>query len=159
MHVIKMGVECAREAKVTVTGAFDDACGCHLGGLVFTDNRRDKLLERKEIGPYDVVLLVSERTIEKSTVPVIDYSRRKNEVREVLALAHEDPLAALTANGRIVADIIGMDTSVIDRALECGALAAGVTGTGPAVALITEKGRGKSIARQMGERYILSRTR
>ena len=159
MRVIKLGVECAREANVTVTGAFDDACGCHLGGLVFTDNRRDRLLERREIPQYDVVLLISGRTIGKSTVPVMEYSRRKNEMREVLALAHNDPLKALTANGRIVADIIGMDTAPIDRALELGALAAGVTGTGPAIAIITEKGKGKALAGQMGERYMLSRTR
>ena len=159
IRVIRLGVECAREAKVTVTGAFDDACGCHLGGLVFTDNRRDRLIERREMPVHDVVILPSDRRIEKSAVPVIEYSKRKMQAREILALAHDDPLAALTANGRMVADIIGMDTSLIDRALELGALAAGVTGTGPAVAIIAERGRGKALARELGERYILSRTR
>ena len=38
LRVVKLGVECAKECGVTITGAFDDACGCHLGGLVVTDN-------------------------------------------------------------------------------------------------------------------------
>ena len=58
-----------------------------------------------------------------------------------------------------MADVIGMDNSLAERALELGALAAGVTGTGPAVAVIAEKGRGKGIARKLGGRYILSETR
>ncbi len=49
LDIIKLGVECAKECKVTITGAFDDACGCGLGGLVVTDNSKNELLLRKKI--------------------------------------------------------------------------------------------------------------
>ena len=159
IEMIRLGVECAREAKVTVTGSFDDACGCHLGGLVFTDNRKDMLLSRTEVPSYDAVLMIPKETIEKKTISVAKYAAKRDEMQRIIETAKEDPLAALTANGRVVADVIGMDNSLAERALELGALAAGVTGTGPAVAVIAERGRGKSIARKLGGRYILSETR
>ncbi|MDR0198629.1 MAG: shikimate kinase, partial [Methanomassiliicoccaceae archaeon] len=49
LDMIRLGVRCARDANVTVTGAFDDACGCHLGGLVITDNKNDMLIGRSEV--------------------------------------------------------------------------------------------------------------
>ena len=38
LEIIKLGVEAAFDAKVTVTGAFDDACASYFGGIVITDN-------------------------------------------------------------------------------------------------------------------------
>lgn len=38
IDLIHLGVKCAREAQVTVTGSFDDACGSGFGGFVMTDN-------------------------------------------------------------------------------------------------------------------------
>ncbi|MBP5395100.1 MAG: shikimate kinase [Candidatus Methanomethylophilaceae archaeon] len=49
LDVIRLGVECAKECGVTITGAFDDACGCHLGGLVITDNTECSLLRRESV--------------------------------------------------------------------------------------------------------------
>lgn len=159
LELIRLGVNCAREAKVTVTGSFDDACGCHLGGLVFTDNSKDMLLERREVPVYDAVLMIPKETIQKTSISVGKYAAKREEMWKVIDTAKQDPLAAITANGRIVADVIGVDNTLAERALELGALAAGVTGTGPAVAVIAEKGKGKSIAKKLGGRYILAETR
>jgi len=41
-----LGVKAARDAGVTVTGAFDDASASMLGGLTVTDNGRDSVLHR-----------------------------------------------------------------------------------------------------------------
>ena len=48
MDIIRLGVQCAKQCGVTITGAFDDACGCGLGGLVVTDNTKNELIMRKE---------------------------------------------------------------------------------------------------------------
>jgi shikimate kinase len=55
--------------------------------------------------------------------------------------------------------IIGTGTGLSERALALGALAAGITGTGPAVAVVAKKGDGKRIAEELGCRYILTETR
>ncbi|WP_276301386.1 shikimate kinase [Halorussus lipolyticus] len=50
-----LGVQAARDAGVTVTGAFDDASASMLGGVTVTDNRRDELLAREPI-EWDVLV-------------------------------------------------------------------------------------------------------
>ncbi|MFP9193972.1 shikimate kinase [Natronosalvus vescus] len=42
-----LGVEAARDAGVTVTGALDDASASMLGGVTITENTDDRLLERE----------------------------------------------------------------------------------------------------------------
>ncbi len=156
IDILNLGVECAKEAGVTITGAFDDACGCHFGGIVFTDNVNNRILERHDMPDYDVVLWIPERTIPKNSVPVEAYRARKDEFEEALALAYDDPLSALTMNGRLVAEIIGADTSIVDLALSEGALAAGMSGTGPAISIITECGKGERMANIIGGNTIVT---
>ncbi len=38
VDIVRLGVQAARVAGVTITGAFDDACASFFGGLVITDN-------------------------------------------------------------------------------------------------------------------------
>ncbi len=159
LDIVKLGVECAKEAGVTITGSFDDACGCHLGGLVITDNTMDKLLSHTSVPEYDVVMLIPNKTIEKKSITVNNYRARSEEFRQAIEIAETDPLKALTLNGRLVGEIIGIDMTLVDKAMELGALAAGVSGTGPAIAVVTEKGQGYRIAKKLGQRYILTQTR
>lgn len=162
VDLIRLGVECAREAKVTVTGSFDDACGCGLGGLVMTDNRRDEILDRRDIDAYDVVISVPRFKIRKSTMPVEALRAAASELQSAIDIAMDDPFAAMTMNGRIISRVQGVDNSVADRAMSMGALGAGMSGSGPAVAIVVPKGDGASFASDMGldpEETILTTTR
>ena len=159
MDIIRLGVECAKECRVTITGAIDDACGCGLGGLVVTDNTKNELLMRKEIPEYDVVICVPDRSIPKSKVPVDSYRELSEIYREMVPRIEDDYLSVLTENGKHVDRIIGHPNGLASKALENGALAAGITGTGPATAVIVEKGEGKKMADVLGCRTIISRTR
>ena len=49
LAVVNLGVDAAFDAKVTVTGAFDDACASYFGGVVVTDNLKRKLIERNTL--------------------------------------------------------------------------------------------------------------
>lgn len=158
MNMLRIGVNCAKEAGVTITGAFDDVCGCHFGGVVFTDNVNNTLLERHDVPDYDVLLWIPENTIPKNKVSVDAYKARGSEFEDVLALAHEDPLSALTMNGRLVAEIIGANTDIVDLALSEGALAAGVSGTGPAISIVCECGKGTALAERIGGNVIKAAT-
>ena len=152
--IIRLGVECAKECKVTITGAFDDACGCHLGGLVITNNTECSLLRRESVPWYDVVIVNPDKEIPKSRVNVSKYHELRAEYEH---LAHEiinDPFKVLTENGRYVASIIGMDDSVCREALEMGAVAAGVTGTGPAIAIVCEQAKTDEIANRFKNTII-----
>ena len=162
VDLIRLGVNCAREAGVTVTGAFDDACGCGLGGLVLTDNTRDELLKSKDIGDYDVVIHVPVLKIRKKGLPLDELRATAPRIRKAVDIAMERPFEAMTINGRIISAVSDVDNSLAERALESGALGAGMSGTGPAVAIVAERNDGRRIAEELEmkpEETIITRTR
>ena len=162
VDLIRLGVGCAREAKVTVTGSFDDACGCGLGGLVMTDNRKDEILDRSDIGEYDVVIHVPRFKIRKSSMPVEALRAAAPELREAMDIAMTDPFRAMTINGRVISRVQGVDNSLAERAVSMGALGAGMSGSGPAIAIVVPCGDGRSFARDLGtdpEETIMTTTR
>jgi shikimate kinase len=58
----RLGVQAAREAGVTATGAFDDASASMLGGVTVTDNTADALLAREEVDWHALVYTPPEQS-------------------------------------------------------------------------------------------------
>jgi len=157
---IRLGVNCARKAKVTVTGAFDDACGCELGGLVITDNRNDTILFHEDIGEYDVLIHSPKNKIKKTGLPLEELKKLSSRSEKLVELAKTDPLKAMTENGRMIASVSGIDNMISEIALENGALGAGVSGSGPAIAIVVEKGDAENFVERSGLIGLISaRTR
>jgi len=147
---IRLGVNCARKANVTVTGAFDDACGCDLGGLVVTDNTHDEILFREDIGDYDVLIHAPKNKIRKTSLPLEKLKSISSEIEKLIDVAKTDPFKAMTLNGRAIASASGIDNIIAEIAMENGALGAGVSGSGPAVAIVLEKGDSEDFIRRSG---------
>ena len=63
----RLGVQAARDAGVTVTGAFDDASASMLGGVTVTDNTEDELLAREEVDWHALVYTPPERAYSADT--------------------------------------------------------------------------------------------
>ena len=84
------------------------------------------------------------------------------QIREAIAYASEDPYRAMTVNGRIISSVQGVDNSIAEKAMSMGALGAGMSGSGPAVAIAVPSGDGRSFADDLGidpEETILTVTR
>ena len=47
--VLNTAVNSSLWAKVSITGAFDDACACYFGGIILSDNYYKKLIKRETI--------------------------------------------------------------------------------------------------------------
>jgi len=162
LEMIRLGVRCAKEAGVTVTGAFDDACACHLGGFVITDNERNSLIAHKDAERYDVILLVPEDRIRKPSIDRQMFRDLSERMRGVIRTAENDWLSALTENGGLIAKVLGIDDMIAEDAMRMGALAAGVSGTGPAVSVVVGRGEGISFLKDLahdGYETIVTRTR
>ena len=138
LDVVGMGVDCAVDAGVTLTGAFDDAVATMFGGAVLTDNERRSILTWPEVrDDLRVLFLVPQRTITKASLHREDFAPAREEVQRAFDLARAGDLAkAITLNGRAYAPILGVDNGPADAALAAGAWAAGMTGTGPAIAVL-----------------------
>ncbi len=139
--LVNLGVDAAFDAKVTVTGAFDDAVASFFGGYALTDNRKRRILKRGRMGNLNVVVFVPERRTYSGGVDI----RRVKLLEKQAALAWDtafmgDFRAAITLNGLVHSAVFRENTEVMLSALEAGALASGLSGTGPAVvALVDDK--------------------
>jgi shikimate kinase len=138
MEVVKLGVDAAFDAKVTVTGAFDDACASYLGGAVVTDNLKRKLLKRVAL-PDNLAVLFHVPS-KKAYTADSDVDRLRT-VKPLVEVAYNEAVkgnfwAALSLNGVIYSSALGFDASVALDALAAGAVAAGLCGKGPAVTAV-----------------------
>lgn len=162
VELIRTGVGCAMKAGVTVTGAFDDACGCGMEGLVMTDNDSNKMLGRSDIGEHDVVIHVPGKMIRKTGLPLEALRARGPEMRRLASSLMDDPFGVMTSNGKIVSEAMGLDNDMAEHMLALGATGAGITGTGPATAAVFPSGTGRDVMKDLdspGDRFILTTTR
>ena len=136
--VVKLGVDAALDAKVTITGAFDDACASYFGGVVITDNMKRKIVKHFELTKIPSVLFY---VPSEKTYTIASNVKRMKSMASVVKIAYNEALngnywAALTLNGLIYSSALGYDPTPAVDALTAGALASGLSGTGPAVTAI-----------------------
>ena len=138
LDIVQMGVDCAIDAGVTLTGAFDDAVATMFGGAVLTDNEGRTIISWVDVPPdLEVVFVVPDRKIHKDSLRREDFAPIHDQVQEAFDLAMGgDVASAINLNGRAYAPIVGVDNTPADAALAAGAWAAGMTGTGPAIAVV-----------------------
>lgn len=132
--IVKLGVKAAKEAGVTITGAYDDACASFYGGVAATDNKTMELLRRDEFR-YDVLILnpgtkafSAETNVSRSVL-----------MKDLVETAFEIALAgdykkAMKLNGLIYCGALGFDPEPAVACMETGQnfdIAAGLSGTGP----------------------------
>ncbi|MCX8150067.1 MAG: shikimate kinase [Candidatus Bathyarchaeota archaeon] len=143
MTAINLAVDAAFDAKVTVTGAFDDACASYFGGVVVTDNLNRKLVKRF---PFTGDLLVLFHVPHKKSYTIDSNVERLKTVTSLVQLAYREAFkgnfwTALSLNGIIYSAALGFDPSPALDALNAGSVAAGLCGKGPAITAVVPKTR------------------
>jgi shikimate kinase len=147
LEAVNLGVDACVDARVTITGAFDDACASFFGGLVVTDNREREILLREMFSEDFEVLL----KIPSKKVKTVNTKEKPLWVfKDLFLQAHGFALKgrvweAITLNGLLCAVVYGLDTRFIVDSLAAGALAAGVSGTGPTMFAVTPLGEGDAV--------------
>jgi shikimate kinase len=147
LEIVKLGVDAAFDAKVTVTGAFDDACASYFGGVVITDNLNREIVKQLPLAEDLTVLFLVPP--EKAYTVDSNVSRLQT-VKPLIEVAYKEALEgkiweALTLNGLIYSSASGYDTSIAIDALAAGAVAAGLCGKGPAVTAVAPKDKIDSV--------------
>jgi len=137
LEACRLGVRAAREAGVTVTGAFDDATASMLGGVTLTDNREDALRRREPVD-WDVVVWTPPERVYSADADVTRCEAVAPMADLVADLAVDGRYAeAMTVNGLAFSAALGFDA---DPAVEAMSNATGVSlsGTGPSVVAVSE---------------------
>jgi len=148
LTIIKLGVKAAINAKVTITGAFDDACASYFGNVAITDNKSMKIMKLSEVGgEYEVLIHVPPEKRYKASFNVREAKVIAREVEAIHKIALSgDYWTAMTLNGLAYSTVFGYDPKIALEALMNGAVAAGLSGTGPAVAAIVPKEKIERVA-------------
>ena len=131
LEVINMAIDASLKAGVTITGSFDDATASYFGGVVVTDNKKREFIIKEKMEEYPILVYMpnyysksgdSNPKRMKLLAPLVetafDFACRK------------DYFKALNLNGLIYSATLGFDSTIAIDALEAGAIASGLSGTG-----------------------------
>lgn len=144
-EVERLSVAACRRAGITLTGALDDQMAVVRGGCRVVDNRAGALVAEVATAPWQVALWLPDAPIAKSAVAAIDVAGIREDVASAATMALEGRIPeAMTANGRAfhsayAAAGLPVDDLPAKVALSRGALGAGLSGTGPAVAALFQR--------------------
>jgi shikimate kinase len=141
LEIVGMAIDASLEAGVTITGAFDDASASFFGGLTITNNHRREILARRDMEQQNILIYMPDR---KSLTAQSDVGRMKL-LSPWVKIAFQEALkgninSALTLNGLLYCAALRFNPDIALDALDSGALAAGLSGTGPSfVAIVPEE--------------------
>jgi len=137
-QILLAGVDASIESKVSITGAYDDACSCYYGGFNVTDNFK-KIRIHSERAPSNLIAVI-----------FIPKNRKRGNLKNLKILSSvfenawelakkSDYWNAMNINGLATSVTLNSDPKIIVDVLEKGAYGASVSGNGPAIAAITKK--------------------
>jgi shikimate kinase len=137
--VARLSADVAQSIGLSATGAFDDALAAAEGGCVVTDNRARLRLTDVPLDPqWRVVLWIPEATHRPSTEWATAFARHGPEGRSAADLALKGRLfEAMGRNTELVERVMGYGYRPLREELRRhGAVASGVSGMGPTLAVI-----------------------
>ena len=134
--ILLAGVNASIETKVSLTGAYDDACACYYGGFMVTDNYKRKIISSKK-APTNLKVVI-----------FIPKSRKRGNIKKLKTLntvferawnfaKNEDYWNAMILNGFATSSILNSDPKLITQLVEKGAIGASISGNGPSIAAVT----------------------
>ena len=137
-QILVAGVDASIESKVSITGAYDDACSCYYGGFNVTDNGKRKRIHFERI-PSNLIAVI-----------FIPKNRKRGNLKKLKILSsifnnawelakEKKYWESMTINGLATSAILNSDPKIIIDLIEKGALAASVSGNGPSIAAIVKK--------------------
>ena len=137
-QILLAGVQASIESKVSITGAYDDACSCYYGGFNVTDNGKRSRIQFEKV-PTNLIAVI-----------FIPKNRKRGNLKKLKILSaifnnawelakEKKYWEAMTINGLATSSILNSDPKIIVDLIERGALGASVSGNGPSIAAIVKK--------------------
>jgi len=145
--VLDCSVEASLASGASITGALDDAAACLLGGVNMTDNLARKVLSSKLFDKrLKVVILVPKAKSRRESVDPQFIRKFANLIDLFFEMSLKgDYWRAMVLNGMAYSSILKYDPYPALRAVELGAMGAGLSGTGPAVAAVFDPSKQSAI--------------
>ena len=133
--ILEVAARSSLEAKVSLTGAYDDATACYFGGFTVTDNYSKRLI-RKERAPENLYAII----ILPSNTPRGDVRKLRNLSDifiDAFSFAESGQYwKAMKLNGVLTSAALSSSYMPVMAAMEHGALSASISGNGPSIAAV-----------------------
>ena len=140
LEIINMAIDASLDAGVTITGSFDDATASYFGGVVVTDNKNREFIIKEKMPDYPILVYMPNFYSKSGD----SNPERMKLLAPLVETAFEfakqkDYFKALNLNGLIYAATLGFDSTIAIDALQAGAIASGLSGTGSSfVAVVSD---------------------
>lgn len=141
LEVVNMAIDASLDAGVTITGSFDDATASYFGGVVVTDNKNREFIIREKMDDYPILVYMPNFYSKSGDSNPERMKLLSPLVETALGFAKKkDYFKALNLNGLIYSATLGFDSTIAIDALEAGAIASGLSGTGSSfVAIVNDE--------------------
>ncbi|MDC0169146.1 shikimate kinase [Candidatus Nitrosopelagicus sp.] len=137
-EILKLGAKTSIQTKISITGAYDDACACHFGGFNVTDNLKMKLI-RRELAPKELqAIIFLPKSRKRGNLKKLKEFKDSFEKSWELA-KKSDYWNAAILNGIATTTILNSEPNLIMKLMEKGAICATISGNGPSIMAITDK--------------------
>ena len=147
-EILKIGVESSLQTKVSITGAYDDACACYYGGFNVTNNYKRDLIFRGN-APSDLqAVIFLPKSRKRGNVKKLKNFKPAFEKAWELAKNH-DYWNASILNGLATSSILNSNPELLFQLMKKGAISATISGNGPSIVAITKKGHNSNIKKEL----------
>ena len=131
LETVNMAIDASLEAGVTITGSFDDATASYFGGVVVCNNRKREFIIREKMSESPILVYMPNYYSKSGDSNPERMKLLAPLVETAFGFAKDkDYVKALNLNGLIYSATLGFDSSIAVDALQAGAVASGLSGTG-----------------------------
>lgn len=133
--ILDTAVRASLDAKVSVTGAYDDATACYFGGFTITDNYSRKLIRREDVPENIYAIILLPRNTPRGDIHKL--TNFSDLFADAFKLAETGEYwKAMKLNGVLATVALSSKYHPMMAAIEHGALAASISGNGPSVVAV-----------------------
>ncbi|WP_296879236.1 shikimate kinase [uncultured Methanobrevibacter sp.] len=151
LEIINMAIDASLDAGVTITGSFDDATASYFGGVVVTDNRNREFIVKEKMDDYPILVYMPNFYSKSGDSNPERMKLLAPLVETAFNFAKQgDYFKALNLNGLIYSATLGFDSSIAIDALEAGAIASGLSGTGSSFVAVVSNETIDDVAQSWG---------
>ena len=147
IEILNVGVDASIETKVSLTGAYDDACACYYGGFNVTNNYKRNLVLRRPAPNNLQAIIFLPKSRKRGNLKKLKNFKPAFEKAWELA-KNGDYWNASILNGIATSSILNSNPELIFKLIEKGAIGATISGNGPSIMAITKKGHNSNIKKE-----------
>ena len=136
--VLDRAVLASLDARVTLAGAYDDSSACYFGGFVVTNNRTHEIINHQKAPDNLFAIIFLPKVTRRGNISKI--STMSGLFGEAFKLATAGEYwKAMNLNGMLLSTSLSAEYEPVIKAIKKGALAASISGNGPAIAAVSHE--------------------